>query len=150
MDSKRLPGSLEQPCNPLKPRTKGLERLQDVFMTPAKRVLTTSVSEEVFHILVATKGGISTFWEDAITGFDGDLEALVLAAVAFEEDRTRARHESVVRGASGRVRQELYDRVLEIEHSLTGIKRMSRSKVMAGLAKLLLERRGLWNDPMTK
>lgn len=148
MDSKRLPGVPPQACSPSTPVQKGLERLQDVFVTPAKRMVNTTVSDEVYRVMVATKGGISGFWEDAITSFDGDLEALVLAAVAVEEDRKRAHQTSVVRSASGRVRQELYDRVIKLEHALVSIKRMSKSKVMAGLAKLLLQKRGLWIDPL--
>lgn len=137
----------EQACKPAKSSEPNLDALKDIFVTPAKFVVGTSASEATYRLMVATKGGLGVFWEAAVTGFNGDLEALVLAAAAFEEERKQGRHTSGVRSANGRVSQECYDRVVELEHALSGIRRMSRAKVMAGLAKLLLQSRGEWTFP---
>jgi hypothetical protein len=130
------------------PPERSLEALQNIFLSPPRFVVGTTASEAAYRLMVGTKGGLSAFWEEAIRGFNGDLEALVRAAAAFEEERKRGRHVSGIRSANGRVSKELLDRVVALETALKGIKRMSRAKVMAGLAKLLLERRGEWMRPL--
>lgn len=125
-----------------------LEALQDIFLSPPKFVVGTTVSEAAYRLMVKTEGGVSAFWTEAIQSFDGDLAALVNAAAAFEEERRRGRHKDGTRTAHGRVSREMWDRVLELEQALASIKRMSRSKVMAGLAKLLLSKRGDWTYPL--
>lgn len=147
---KRTPSVPDQDCKPAKPPEHNLEALKNIFLSPAKFVVGTSVSEAAYKLMVTSKGGLSDFWEEAVTSFDGDLEALVLAALDFEKERKRGRHTSGVRSANGRVPRACYDRVVELETKLKGkVDRWSRSKVMAGLAKLLLQRRGLWTYPLS-
>jgi hypothetical protein len=130
------------------PRKRTLEELQNIFLSPPKFVVGTTASEATYRLMVGTKGGLSAFWEEAIKSFDGDLESLVKAAAAFEAERRQGRQIHGVRSANGRVSKELLDRVVALETALKGIKRMSRAKVMAGLAKLLLEGRGEWMRPL--
>jgi hypothetical protein len=149
MVTRRPVGGPEQPCKPSASPEPNLEALQNIFMSPAKFVVGTSASEAAYRRMAASKGGLSDFFEEAIKSFDGNLEALVLAAAAFEEERKQGRQASGVRSANGRVSQECFDRVVELENALKGIRRMSRAKVMAGLAKLLLQRREDWSYPLS-
>lgn len=126
----------------------GLEALQNIFLSPPKFVVGTTASEQAYQLMVGTKGGLSAFWEDAIRNFNRDLETLVRAAAAFEAERKAGRHLYGVRSANGRVPQDLFDRVVALEEALKGIKRMSRAKVLAGLAMLELNRRGEWTYPL--
>lgn len=152
MTAKRTPGIPEQDCKPTAPTATPtgarLEALQNIFLSPPKFVVGTTASEAAYRLMVGTKGGLSAFWQNAVQSFDGDLEALVKAAAAFEAERRNGRHTSGTRSANGRVSQELHDRVVALEQALKGIKRMSRAKVLAGLAKLLLQRRGEWMYPL--
>lgn len=50
----------------------------------------TTASEAAYWVMVGSKGGLSAFWNDAITGFDGDQEALVRAAVGHPEREREA------------------------------------------------------------
>lgn len=107
MTAKRMPGIPGEPCKPAVPGEAPtgvrLEALQNIFVGPPKFVVGTTASEVAYRLMVATKGGLNAFREDAITGFDGDLESLVRGAAAFEEERRRGRHTSGGRSANGRV-----------------------------------------------
>ena len=96
MTVKRTPGIPGEPCKPAvpgeAPTGARLEALQNIFLSPPKFVVGTTASEAAYRVMVGTKGGLSAFWEDAIQSFDGDLEGLVRAAAAFEEERRQGRH----------------------------------------------------------
>jgi hypothetical protein len=47
----------------------------------------TTVSESVFYLMQKHPGSISGFYEDAVAAFDGNLTALVEAAVLFVKQR---------------------------------------------------------------
>jgi hypothetical protein len=149
MVTRRPAGTPEDPCKPTAPSERSLEALQNIFLSPPKFVVGTTASEAAYGVMVGTKGGLSAFWEEAIRTFDGDLEALVRAAAAFEAERKRGRQLHGVRSANGRVSKELHDRVVELEAALKDtVKRWSKAKVMSGLAALLLKRRGEWTYPL--
>lgn len=70
---------------------------------------------------------------------DGNLAALVEAAVAFVDARRFRAHTDPPRNASGRVLPATFEKIQKIEDALSGIRGMSRAKVLAGLIQLLIE-----------
>lgn len=115
------------------------EDIRFIFVAPPKFVVGTTVPESVYFTLLDYKGGVSQFYTDAVTNFNGNLEALVTAAALFAVERRRTRQESPIRTANGRVPKEIFHRILELEKALGGIRGMSRAKVLSGLIQLRLD-----------
>lgn len=115
-----------------------IESLKYVFVNSQRRLISTSVSDSILAKLQAYPGGVSRFFEDAVASFDGDLRALVEAAVVFVEDRRYRAPGDPARNASGRVLPATFDKIQKIHAALTGIRGMSRAKVLAGLIQLQL------------
>lgn len=124
------------------PDTKGLtlhgdvEALTLAFVPAQRRLVSASVPESLYMKLQAYPGGVSQFYEDAVAKFDGDLKALVEAAVAFIENRRARAAEDPARNASGRVQPQTFETIRKIELALAPVRGMSRSKVLAGLIQL--------------
>jgi hypothetical protein len=131
------------PCDPHPPKiltdSDGRD-LRYIFVSPPKFVVGTTVPDPIYFQLLDYPGGISGFYEDAVAKFDGDVEALLRAAVLFSEIRKRARNTTAIRSANGRVSKGAHDRVLAIEGSLKGIRGISKAKVLAGLIHLYLDK----------
>ena len=83
-------------------------------------------------------GSVSGFYEDAVAAFDGNLPALVEAAVRFVKQRKLNAATDPIRNANGRVFQETFDRIKEIENALSSVRGMSRAKVISGLASIYI------------
>jgi hypothetical protein len=97
------------------------------------------VPDSIYQKLQKHPGGISGFYEEAVTSFDGDLVALVNASVTFVEVRRFRAGMDPPRNASGRVQPSTFMKIQKIEASLTEIRGISRAKVVAGLVQLFLE-----------
>ena len=63
-----------------------IESLKFVFINSQRRLISTSVPDSILAKLQGYPGGVSRFFEDAVAAFDGDLRALVEAAVVFVEN----------------------------------------------------------------
>jgi hypothetical protein len=79
-----------------------------IFLSPPKFTLGTTVPEPVYIQLLDHPGAISKFFEDAISAFDGDLDALLSAAAVFSAERKEARKDTPIRNAVGRVSKPLH------------------------------------------
>lgn len=112
--------------------------LQYLFVSKPKFTVGTTVPEPVYLKLLKYPGGISKFYEDAITEFDGNLESLLRAASVFAAERRQSRQDTPVRAVNGRISETSYRRVQEMERGLASIRGMSRAKVLAGLMHLKL------------
>jgi hypothetical protein len=109
-----------------------------IFVQPPKFLVGTTVSDAIYYRLLDYEGGISKFIEDALASFDGNLDALLTAAVQLAEDRKRSSKVAGIRTANGRVSKAAYSRIKEIEAALTNVRGISRAKVLSGLIKLFL------------
>lgn len=117
-----------------------VEGLTLAFVPAQRRLVSVSVPESLYMKIQAYPGGVSQFYEDAVARFDGDLKALVEAAVRFIESRRACAAEDPARNASGRVQPGTYDTIRKIEAALSHIRGLSRAKVLAGLISLHLRR----------
>ena len=118
-----------------------IESLKFAFINSQRRLISTSVPDSILTKLQAYPGGVSRFFEDAVANFDGDLRALVEAAVIFVENRRYRTPEDPARNASGRVLPGTFEKIMKIHVALTGVRGMSRAKVMAGLIHIYLSNR---------
>lgn len=98
----------------------------------------TTVPERVYRLIGAHPEGISHFIEEAITSFDGDLRALVMAANDLSEERRAARFDTGIRSISGRVTKAALKRIQGIVAALKEVPGMSLAKVLGGLIILRL------------
>lgn len=109
-----------------------------IFVSPPKFVVGTTVPDPVYFRLLDYPGGISGFYEDAIAKFDGDTEALLRAAALFSVERKQSRQTTAIRSANGRVSRGAHEKLKSMEGSLTGIRGISKAKLLAGLIQLYL------------
>ena len=110
------------------------------FVGHPRLLVTCPVPDSIYLKLQNHPGGISQFYEDAIGCFDGDLNALVEAAVSFVEHRRSQAGSDPPRNASGRVLPGTLQKIQQIQDALASIRGMSRAKVIAGLIQLHLGR----------
>jgi len=147
----RLPGAASPPCTPTKPEvaSKGkpgfqlhgdVKALEFAFVATRRHLVGTTVPESVYLLMQKHPGSISGFYEDAVAAFDGDLVALVGAAVQFVKERKLRATTDPIRNANGRVYTETYERIQEIEKALATVRGMSRAKVISGLIASFLNR----------
>lgn len=115
-----------------------VSKLKDAFVSHPRRLLTCPVPNSIYLKLQNYPGGIGHFYEEAVASFDGDLEALVVAAVRFVEMRRYSAGMDPPRNASGRVLPATFAKVQQIEDALATIRGMSRAKVLAGIISLHL------------
>ena len=108
------------------------------FVGHPRRLVTCPVPDSVYLKLQNYPGGVSHFYEDAIASFDGNLNALVEAAVVFVDTRRFRASVDPPRNASGRVLPTTFSKIQQIKDALSGIRGMSRAKVVAGLIQLFL------------
>jgi hypothetical protein len=113
-----------------------VEALTLAFVPTQRRLVSVSVPESLYMKLQAYPGGVSQFLEDSVSRFNGDLKALIEAAVQFIENRRSRAAEDPARNASGRVQPETFETIRRIELALARVRGMSRSKVLAGLIQL--------------
>jgi hypothetical protein len=116
-----------------------LAGLTYAFVGRPRRLVTCPVPDSIYLKLQNHPGGVSHFFEDAVASFDGNLAALVEAAVAFVDARRFRAHTDPPRNASGRVLPVTFEMIQKIEEALSGIRGMSRAKVLAGLIQLHLD-----------
>jgi hypothetical protein len=142
-----IPGADETLCSPT-PSSKGakakplpklhgdIKGLELAFVETRRRLIGTTVPESVLFQMQKHPGSISGFYEDAVARFDGDLPALVEAAVQFVKQRKLRAGSDPIRTANGRVYLTTLQRIQEIERALETVRGMSRAKVLAGLIQL--------------
>jgi hypothetical protein len=134
-------------CRPDQPKKAGkgkvppklhgdIKGLELAFVETRRRLVGTTVPESVFFKMQKHSGSISGFYEDAVNGFDGNLPALVEAAVSFVKQRKLRASSDPIRTANGRVYLTTLERIQEIEKALASVRGMSRAKVLAGLIQL--------------
>lgn len=116
-----------------------LAGLTFAFVGRPRRLVTCPVPDSVYQKLQNHPGGVSHFFEDAVASFDGNLAALVEAAVVFVDARRFMASSDPPRNASGRILPGTFEKIQQIEEALSGIRGMSRAKVLAGLIQLFLE-----------
>jgi len=109
-----------------------------IFVSPPKFTIGTTVPEPVYMVLLDYPGAISRFFEDAIFGFNGDLDSLVNAAALFFAERKKARKDVPIRNAVGRVSEGANKKIGLIEEALSGVRGISKAKILAGLIQLHL------------
>jgi len=117
-----------------------IESLKYVFVNSQRKLISTSVPDSFLVKIQAYPGGMSRFFEDAVTEFNGDLRALVEASVQFVEERRARAPSDPPRNASVRVLPETFTKIQKVHAALGSIRGMSRAKVLAGLIQLLLNR----------
>jgi len=116
-----------------------VEALQGIDLSrPPKFPVGTTVPERVYRAIHSSGSGISQFIEDAITGFNGDMRALINAAGQLDAERKSARFDTGVRSISGRVSKAALTRLQEIFAALEGMRGMSLAKILGGLVILHL------------
>lgn len=108
------------------------------FVGRPRRLVTCPVPDSVYQKLQNHPGGVGQFYEEAVAAFDGDLNALVTAAVAFVDARRFRASTDPPRNASGRVLPVTFAKIQRIQDALSSIRGMSRAKVLAGLIQLHL------------
>jgi hypothetical protein len=113
-------------------------KLTYAFVSHPRRLVTCPIPDSIYIKIQAYPGGVSRFLEDAVASFDGDLEALVAAAVIFVDGRRFNASSDPPRNASGRVLPSTLEKIQMIQNALKGIRGMSRAKVLAGLIHLSL------------
>jgi len=140
-----MPGRPTEPCAPQPAQGKAgfrlhgdIAPLEFAFVGTRRRLVGTTVPESVYLRMQKHPGSISGFFEDAVTNFDGDLPALVEAAVQFVKQRKLRAVTDPIRNANGRVYFETFERIQEIEKALVTVRGMSRAKVISGLVWLQL------------
>jgi len=140
-------GEEPQPCLSAAPKKAGrakggfhlhgdVKALEFAFVETRRRLVGTTVPESVFLAMQKHPGSVSGFYEDAVAAFDGDLTALVNAAVQFVKQRKLRAVSDPIRNANGRVYATTFNRIQEIEKALASIRGMSRAKVLAGLIQV--------------
>jgi hypothetical protein len=102
--------------------------------------VTCPVPDSIYQRIQNHPGGVSHFIEDAVASFDGDLNALVNAAVAFVDARRFRASTDPPRNASARLLPATFAKIQQIQDALGSIRGMSRAKVVAGLIQLHLGR----------
>lgn len=135
------PSAPPAPSNPLPPSAPSNSDVADlryIFVSPPKFVVGTTVPDPVYFQLLDYPGGVSRFYEDALSKFDGDTDTLLRAAAQFAQDRKQSRQTTAVRSANGRVSEDAYKKLRTLEESLKGIRGMSKAKLLAGLIVLFL------------
>lgn len=146
-----LPRADSTPCNPKVPEapSKGktefqlrgdVKALEFAFVGARRRLVGTTVPESVYLLMQKHPGSISGFYEDAVAAYDGDLTALVEAAVHFVKVRKLRATSDPIRNANGRVYAETFARIQELEKALATVRGMSRAKVISGLIALFLNK----------
>ena len=144
------PGGRKEACDPqlegggdLK-LTGDISSLKYAFVSSGSKVVGCPVPESILVKLQVHPGGIGRFYEEAVeaflTTFHGDLEKLVEAAVVFIQERKRLAPIDPTQNANGRVSAEAFQKIQKVQDALTGIKGLSRAKVIAGLIQLNLTR----------
>jgi len=147
--SSPLSGADTEPCRPQQPNKadKGkpvfrlhgdVKSLEFAFVETRRRLVGTTVPESIYFQMQKHPGSISGFFEDAVAAFDGDLTALVEAAVQFVKQRKLRASSDSIRNANGRIYFATFERIQEIEKALASVRGMSRAKVIAGLINLFL------------
>lgn len=110
------------------------------FIGHPRRLVTCPIPDSIYMKIQNYPGGTSRFFEDAVASFDGDLNALVEAAVAFVDARRFNASTDPPRNASGRIALTTLQKILKIQDALAGIRGTSRAKVLAGLIQLALNK----------
>jgi len=113
-------------------------KLTYAFIGHPRRLVTCPIPDSIYTKIQAYPGGVSHFLEDAVASFDGNLEALVEAAVAFVDARRYNASADPPRNASGRIHPTTLIKIQKIQDALSGIRGNSRAKVIAGLIQLHL------------
>lgn len=88
-----------------------VEALTLAFVPSQRRLVSVSVPESLYMKLQSYPGGVSQLYEDAVAKFDGDLKALVEAAVQFIDQRRACAAEDPARNASGRVQPQTFETI---------------------------------------
>ena len=117
-----------------------IETLKYVFINSKRRLISASVPDSILIKLQAYPGGVTRYFEDAIASFDGDLRALVEAAVVFVENRRYQAPEDPARNAGVRVTPAAFEKIQKIHAALSTIRGMSRAKVISGLLQMRLNK----------
>lgn len=117
-----------------------LSGLTYAFVGRPRRLVTCPVPDSIYQRIQNHPGGVSHFIEDAVAAFDGDLNSLVNAAVIFVDARRFRASTDPPRNASARLLPATFAKIQKIQDALSGIRGMSRAKVIAGLIHLLLNR----------
>lgn len=112
--------------------------LSDAFAGQIRRIVSCPVPESVYLQLQQYPGGVSRFIEDAVESFNGDLSALVVAAVDFVNFRKQRAPQDPSRNASGRLLPSSIEKIQMIQAALSSIRGITRAKVIAGLIQLHL------------
>lgn len=112
--------------------------LTDVFVGQRRRTVSCPVPESIYLRLQQHPGGVSRFIEDAVESFDGDISALVIAAVDFVHFRRQRAPLDPPRNASGRLLPASMEKIQMIQEALSSIRGITRAKVIAGLIQLHL------------
>lgn len=115
-----------------------LSGLTYAFVGRPRRLVTCPVPDSIYQRLQNHPGGVSHFIEEAVAAFDGDLNALVNAAVVFVDTRRFRASTDPPRNASARLLPSTFSKIEQIQSALSGIRGMSRAKVIAGLIHLFL------------
>jgi hypothetical protein len=109
-----------------------------VLSRPPKFPVGTTVPERVYQALTRHQEGISHFIETAISSFDGDMRALVIAANGLAEERRAARFDTGIRSISGRVSKAALTKLQLLVAALKDAPGMSMAKILGGLIQLHL------------
>ena len=110
--------------------------LRDIFATPKRHLVGTLMPESLYNRLRTRPGGMSTFYEDAIAAFDGNLPVLLEAAARFIDQRRKRKPQDPLVSVNGRVSEESFRRLTTILDALQAVRGVSRAKVLAGLVQL--------------
>ena len=113
-----------------------LSDLTFAFVGRPRRLVTCPVPDSLYQKLQSYPGGVSHFIEDSVSSFNGDLNALVEAAVVFVDERRFRASTDPPRNASGRILPATFAKIQQIQDALASIRGMSRAKVLAGLVRL--------------
>ena len=113
-------------------------KLTYAFVGHPRRLVTCPIPDSIYLKIQAYPGGVSRFLEDAVAAFDGNLEALVEAAVVFVDARRYNASADPPRNASGRILPATLEKIQMIQDALSAIRGNSRAKVIAGLIQLHL------------
>ena len=117
-----------------------LQSLKDAFTGRAKKTVTCPMTDTLRLKLDKHTHGISGFIEEAVASFDGDLPALVRAAVIFCDNRSGRMPDDPISNVSARLLPETFAKIEAITAALKAVpvRGSSRAKVIAGLIQILL------------
>ncbi|HNX37584.1 MAG TPA: hypothetical protein PKI15_04425 [Candidatus Cloacimonadota bacterium] len=115
-----------------------VSKLTNAFAGQLRRTVSCPVPESVYLKLQQYPGGVSRFIEDAVESFNGDLNALVVAAVDFVNYRKQRAPQDPSRNASGRLLPSSMEKIQMIQAALSSIRGVTRAKIIAGLIQLHL------------